>query len=139
MIVIEKDLVNQMIEHARREEPKEACGILAGEAGEAGEGKVVKKVFECKNVDTSPFYAYTIGPEELLWKIDEIESSGLEVIGFYHSHPMGWERPSAVDVSRATWPGHSYVIVSLLEHVKISSWVWDEVTGRFIEEEIMQI
>jgi len=132
-MIIEKGLVSQMVEHAKREAPEEACGILAGE------GKRVRKIFECKNVDESPFYAYTISPGELLEKIDEIEAGGLEVIGFYHSHPMGMERPSAVDVSRATWPGHSYVIVSLSGGVKISSWVWDEVKGRFIEEEIKEI
>jgi desampylase len=132
-MIIEKGLVSQMVEHAKREAPKEACGILAGK------GERVRKVFECKNRDDSPFYAYTISPGELLKKIDEIEAGGLDVIGFYHSHPMGLEKPSAVDVSRATWPGHSYVIVSLPGGVKISSWEWDEVKDRFIEEEIKEI
>lgn len=132
-MIIEKGLVSQMVEHARREAPKEACGILAGKGGRVG------KVVECKNVDESPFYAYTMSPGELLEKIDVIEADGLEVIGFYHSHPMGLEGPSAVDVSRATWPGHSYVIVSLSGGVKTSSWVWDEVKGRFTEEDIREI
>lgn len=132
MIVLSKKLAGKLEEHAKREAQKEACGIIAGKR--KGEQKFVRKIYECKNVSRRPETAYEISPDELLEIITEVEKKGLDVLGFYHSHPMPLEHPSYIDAQRATWSGHSYIIIS--EKMKISSWVWDEEKKRFIEEEV---
>ena len=132
MILLEEGLFRRIVEHAERESPKEACGILAGDIGE---GKVVKKVYECGNVDPSPSTHYTIDPKEQLEILEEIDGSGTELIGFYHSHPQGPELPSDVDSGRAAWSGYSHVIISLAPGVSITSWIPEEGEG-FVKEDI---
>lgn len=131
MIVLSKKFAKKLEEHARREAPREACGVLAG--NKKNEQKLLRKIYECKNMSRYPETTYEISPGELLRVITEIEGSGLELLGFYHSHPMGLEQPSYIDVGRAAWAGHSYVIVS----EKISSWIWDEEKNKFEEEKVI--
>lgn len=130
MLVLTKGVVEKLKNHALREAPREACGVLGGK------GEVVTEVWECRNVSSYPETCYEVAPEDLLKAIDSIESRGLEVIGFYHSHPMGLDRPSAIDEGRATWPGYSYLIISLSNSGSpvITSWKWVEEKGRFVEE-----
>jgi proteasome lid subunit RPN8/RPN11 len=127
-MIIGRELAKRLEEHARREAPKEACGVLAGRGG------VVEEVYECTNVDELPEARYTIKPEELLRAVEDIEEKGLELLGFYHSHPMGMTKPSSIDEGRMSWPGYSYVIVSIEDGVEFSSWIWKE--GKFEEEEV---
>lgn len=133
MIVLSKKLVKRLEEHAMEEAPREACGVLAGERKD--KRSAVRKIYECKNVSRYPETAYEISPEELLEIVTEVEKNGLEVLGFYHSHPMPLEHPSYIDAQRATWSGHSYVIIS--EKMKISSWVWNEEKNKFEEEKVI--
>ncbi len=132
MLVIPKELAQKLMEQAEGEAPMEACGVLAGSRGEEG---IVERVYECENADPVPEANYEIPPGELLRAIKDIEEQGLEVLGFYHSHPMALSQPSATDAARATWPGHSYVIVSPSSEDSITSWVWNEERG-FLKEEV---
>lgn len=133
MIVFSGEQSRQLEKHAKKELPNEACGILAGVIG--GE-KVVKKIYECKNVDSEPRVRYRVDAGDQLRVFEDIEKSEYELIGFYHSHPMGLDTPSMVDVGQAEWPGYSYAIVSLSNGVKIGSWVWTEEKRRFVKEEV---
>ena len=133
MIVFSREQIKQLEKHAKRELPNEACGILAGVIG--GE-KVVKKIYECKNVDSEPHLRYIVDAGDQLRVFEDIEKSEYELIGFYHSHPMGLDTPSMIDVGRAEWPDYSYIIVSLSNGVKIGSWVWTEDKRRFVKEEV---
>ena len=136
MIIFSEKIAKKLKEHARREAPREACGVLAGER--KSRGQLVRKIYECKNASRYPEAMYEISPRELLRVITEIEESSLEVLGFYHSHPMTLEQPSYIDAGRATWAGHSYVIVSLApKSASISSWVWNEEKEHFIEEKVI--
>jgi proteasome lid subunit RPN8/RPN11 len=108
--------------------------VLAGEHND--ERSRVVAAHPTANVAEAPRTRYRIGPEELLATVEEIEAGGREVVGFYHSHPSGPERPSATDEARATWSGYSYVICSLAGEPSLGSWRW---TGeRFEAEEIVE-
>jgi proteasome lid subunit RPN8/RPN11 len=52
-------------------------------------------------------------PHELLRAYQEADAEGLEVVGYYHSHPATPAVPSRTDVARAADPFAVYVIVSL--------------------------
>ncbi len=136
MIVFNKKIQDRLLAHAARESPHEACGVMAGTIN--GEAREVVRLYECTNMDPYPDVGYEIEPTELLRVMEDVEGKGLEILGFYHSHPMSLARPSIVDESKATWPGHSYVIVSPKSTEQITSWMWDEGRGFGAEEVVVK-
>jgi proteasome lid subunit RPN8/RPN11 len=66
--------------------------------------------------------------------------AGLEVVGYYHSHPNAPARPSGYDLDHATWPGISYPIVSVVDGaaVDMRSWTLADDRSAFVEEEIVE-
>ena len=102
-----------VIAHAQDEardpaRPYECCGVLVGV------GDRVTSVFRVTNVDYSPF-TYTMDGDEVLRIQLEADRTGLEILGFYHSHLNSDPVPSRTDVRKASvaWPGAIHVIVSL--------------------------
>jgi proteasome lid subunit RPN8/RPN11 len=63
-------------------------------------------------------------------------AKGLELIGFFHSHPRGPAAPSQFDTDRA-WPGYVYLILGLEApaDARVRAWVLDE-NGRFGEHPV---
>ena len=131
-LVLPRRLLEEILSHARRSAPHEACGVIAGEA--KGGRKLARAVYPCRNVARNPYAEYTIAPEDLVKALSDIERKKLEVLGFYHSHPGGGVSPSGIDQARASWDGASYVIVNL--RGEIASWVWDEEARSFRREEV---
>jgi proteasome lid subunit RPN8/RPN11 len=100
-----------MNEHLRGAYPEEGCGVLLGR--EMGEVRVVEQVLPFENQRSdSRENRYLIAPEQFLLADREARARGLEVLGFFHSHPDHPARPSAFDLEHA-WPYYSYVIVSV--------------------------
>lgn len=86
--------------------PNECCGLLAGEA----EGRV-RFVYPLTNADNSPT-SYTIEAREHFEAWRHAERHGWELLGAFHSHPLGPNHPSHTDRERAAEPDWAYVIVS---------------------------
>jgi proteasome lid subunit RPN8/RPN11 len=107
MINITNGQKNEIVEHATSAKKHEACGILAGKS------EKVEKVYKMTNTSDTPETCYFMDPKEQLTVTKEIRSSGLELIGIYHSHPGSGAYPSAKDVELAFYPEASYVIVTL--------------------------
>jgi len=104
-----KDLDNIFLQ-AGKCYPFEACGIFVGKR--IGGEKDVGEVYHTKNVLTSS--AYQIDPIEQLKIFEKAELQGLDVLGFYHSHPSCDSFWSEIDDERGKlWIGYSYLIVSL--------------------------
>jgi proteasome lid subunit RPN8/RPN11 len=70
----------------------------------------------------------------------EARTRGLDVMGYYHSHPDHPAMPSNYDRDHA-WPWYSYVIVSVQKGLaaEVNSWVLAEDRTRFEREEIETI
>lgn len=134
MIEFDRAGYDAIVEHAREGAPNEICGVLGGEYGE--ERSRVERVRRAENVADEPRTRYYIDPEEQLELIDGIEDGGGDVVGFYHSHPTGPTEPSTTDADRATWPGLSYVIVSLDGKPFVGAWRWDGERERFESETV---
>jgi len=113
---------------------EEICGILAGEYGETE--SIVHEVHRVTNVAETPRTRYAMAPEEQFERMNAIEADGLEVVGFYHSHPAGPVHPSDTDVDRATWPGYSYAICALDGYPYLGSWRW---TGEAFARETVAL
>ena len=100
-----------VVDHAREGAPEEVVGVLAGRRGD--DVSTVERALRARNAADAPRTRYEIAPDEQLALLEQVETSGSDVVGFYHSHPRGPAEPSDVDAGRAAWPGRSYLIVSL--------------------------
>lgn len=97
--------------HLCRAYPEEGCGVLLGR--EVNGVREVDRIVELDNQrEASRHNRYVISPEQFLRAEQAARAAGLDVIGFYHSHPDHPARPSAFDLEHA-WPWYSYVIVSV--------------------------
>ena len=108
MIRIPKTIFQKMVEHAKKEQPLECCGILSGKE------KTVEKSFELKNAEGSPV-RYSMSPLDQLKAFEEMEKESMEMIAIYHSHPHTIPFPSETDVKLNFYPDVSSVIISLKE------------------------
>lgn len=127
---LKRPFYNQILAHLQAEYPLEACGILAGEAGE------VVHVYPIENKLHSPT-AYEMEPGQQLATMLAIEDQGWEITAVYHSHPQGPETPSATDVAQAFYPEIIQVIVSLRQREQPTVRAFTIVDGRVTEIEIV--
>ena len=56
---------------------------------------------------------YNIAPEELVKIQRQARGLGLDIVGFYHSHPDHPAQWSQTDFAEAHWVGCSYIITSV--------------------------
>ena len=103
---ISRQMVDEMIAHAREEAPNECCGMIGGVDGQA------MSIHRTRNAEASPF-RYSIDAQELLDTYNEIQASGQDLAAIYHSHTGSAAYPSQTDINLAGWPDTVYVIVSL--------------------------
>ena len=94
--------------HAAEGYPFEICGILITSRG----SDVVTEVRRVRNtiVDRARD-RYEMDPRDQIRIQRECDASGLEIIGYYHSHPDHPARASVTDAQRS-WAGPIYLIVS---------------------------
>ena len=114
MIDIKKNHIEQIKEHAQKDYPYECCGILLGKF-ENGE-KTVTQVLEISNEkeEENRHNRYLIPSSKILETELYAIKNGLDIVGFYHSHPDHPATPSAFDVEHAL-PVYSYFIVSVYD------------------------
>ena len=111
-----------IVEHACDGAPEEVVGALAGRHGDPS---TVERAYPATNAAETPETRYEIAPTEEIELLDRIDEAGLDVVGFYHSHPHAPAEPSETDARSAAWPGYSYVIVSLSGGTaELGSWRW---------------
>jgi len=138
MIELSRAAYDDVVAHARSGGDAEVCGVLAGTHGTDGERSTASRAHPADNVAETPETRYAIDPEAQLRLIESIEADGLDVVGFYHSHPAGPARPSETDVAQATWSGYSYVICALDGAPFVGSWRWAGESETF-EQEVVAV
>jgi proteasome lid subunit RPN8/RPN11 len=98
--------------HGEAAYPNECCGVLLGTR--AGDVREVRATVRCGNAEADSQHArYSIDPRELVRIQRDARERGLEIVGFYHSHPDHPARWSPTDLEEAHWIGCSYVITSV--------------------------
>ena len=99
--------------HGEETFPHECCGVLLGKH-EAGEGNHVHEIVRAGNTRTdSAHNRYNIAPQELIRIQRQGRERGLDIVGFYHSHPDHPAQWSKTDFEEAHWIGCSYLITSV--------------------------
>ena len=134
-IHVPKAVYDEIINHARDAYPDECCGFLIGKAIR---DKRVWEVERGTNANTERSRdRYVIDPKEYNLVDKVARTQGLDILGFYHSHPDHPDRPSEFDRAEGH-PGFSYIIVSVQggKTVSARSWIFDKDDEPFREEKI---
>jgi desampylase len=113
--------------HARDDAPAECCGALLGHWSG---GRVYLGVARAVPSQVPSPTRYAIGADACRRLDVEAAAAGLELLGFYHSHPAGDAVPSATDLALA-WPGFTYVIVDAAGGLR--AWRLADDRSRFDE------
>jgi proteasome lid subunit RPN8/RPN11 len=128
-VKISRQLIDEIVAHAREDLPNECCGMVGGGDGSA------RTVYRAENAEASPL-RYSIDAREQFRLMREIEEAREELVGIYHSHTKSPAYPSQTDVNLAGWPDAVYLIASLADpdapEVK-GFWIRD---GRIEEAEL---
>jgi len=119
MIRIHQSCLNDMKAHAQEGFPHEVVGILAGNR----EKNEVQEVTLLINERAETHNRYKVSALRLMRAEQELERRGLEIVGYYHSHPNHTAQYSEYDRDHAL-PNMSYVILSIQDgHFQnILSW-----------------
>lgn len=148
-MAISAELAEKIREHAVATYPHECCGALLGreqavaqQSGSNGNAqKTLREVLDLFPVtnrrDDSPQNRFSVSAEDVLLADKTARGRGMDVVGWYHSHPDHPARPSAYDREHA-WPWYSYVIVSVQRGAaaEMTSWRLNEQRSEFAEEKI---
>ncbi len=103
---ISRQLLDDVIAHARQDAPNECCGMIASSDGEA------VAVHRARNTAASPFRYEMDGMEQFRIQT-EIDDAGHELGAIYHSHTRSAPEPSQTDINLAFYPEALYIIVGL--------------------------
>ena len=106
-IQFSRGALETVVAHARAEAPRECCGFLVGKAG------LVDDAVAARNIATTPAARFLVDPHDHFKILRAVRQRGLEILGFYHSHPHTPALPSETDCAEASYTGHLYLIVSL--------------------------
>jgi len=138
LITLGEEHLNEIRMHGERDYPYECCGLLIGRFQNNGQ-RVVAETYPISNAreEEAKRNRFLIQPEELLRGEKHARDKGLDVVGFYHSHPNDQAVPSQYDLSHA-WPTYSYIVVSVIHGgaAELRSWEMESDRSRFNEEEI---
>jgi proteasome lid subunit RPN8/RPN11 len=97
--------LDAIIAHARAEAPAECCGMLIGR------DRSIDQAVPAKNIADRPT-RFLVDPKDHIDARRDARGRGLEVLGFYHSHPHSPAWPSPTDAAEAAYPEAVHLIVS---------------------------
>jgi len=128
---IPRQILEDLVAHARELDPFECCGLLAGADGtvtrqyritnQVAKDPQAVTVFNEANVKqlghlpetARAEVAYFMDPKEMLAAFKDMREQRLELTVIYHSHTHSPAYPSMTDVGLAYYPDAAYLIVSL--------------------------
>jgi len=138
MIELSEQNQSEVRAHGERDYPYECCGLLVGRFAENGV-KACLEIYPISNAreEVAKRNRFLIRPEELMRGEKHAAARGLDVVGFYHSHPDHPAIPSGYDLEHA-WPVYSYVVVAVKsgQAEDLRSWEMQADRSRFDEERI---
>ena len=131
MLTIDRRILDEIIAHARRDHPEEACGVVAGPAGSSTPARFIPM----ENAERSmTFYRFDAMEQLRVWR--EMDDNDEEPVVIYHSHTATEAYPSRTDVSFAGEPNAHYLLVSTRADDSEEIRSFRIVDGVVTEEEI---
>lgn len=112
MLIIRSGEYESLRLHGEETYPFECCGALLGRFKDGD--RVVEDAVRCSNTRADrPQDRYNVDPKELIAIQRQADQRGLEIVGFYHSHPDHPAQWSQTDLAEAHWMSCSYVITAV--------------------------
>jgi proteasome lid subunit RPN8/RPN11 len=132
------DVLDAIRAHGAEAYPEEGCGFLLGTATDGGRNRVTALRRVANRQPENRERRYQISADDYRDAQADADARGLDVVGFYHSHPDHPARPSETDLQEATFPGYTYVIVSVQDGqpAALTAWSLAPDRSRFGREEI---
>lgn len=129
--------VEEIGRHGSQAYPNECCGALLGVATD--DAKQVRELLPLDNrrQGEAARTRYLVTADDYRWAEKQAREKGLDILGFYHSHPDHPTQPSEFDREHAL-PWYSYIVVGVAggEPQETTSWVLADDRSRFLAEEI---
>jgi len=117
-LIVTDDVEQAIRAHGQETYPHECCGALVGKNG------IVTTVVALPNTtEEGPRRRFLVRPSDYRQAERRSAETGLELLGFYHSHPDHPARPSQYDLDHA-WPTFAYIIVSVMNGAAGGMTVW---------------
>ena len=110
MLRLPADILDSIIEHARRDHPDEACGIVAGPVGADRPERFIPMVNAARS---ATFYEFD--SLDLLRLYRDLDDRDEVPVIVYHSHTATEAYPSRTDIRLASEPDAHYLLVSTRE------------------------
>jgi proteasome lid subunit RPN8/RPN11 len=164
-LLLPRNILDDLIAHARELAPHECCGLLAGTHG------VVSRLYRIRNIvalegaqNLSSFdtvkaahlerltpaeraeIAFVMDMQDFSAAKKDMRNNGLDLQVVYHSHPHDPARPSVTDIKIATdyeeiWPKinlpiPAYLLVSLMREVPDVQTYWIK-AGQVTRAEVL--
>jgi proteasome lid subunit RPN8/RPN11 len=143
------EIAQNIREHGAQGYPNECCGALLGRdveattaattgAGVSLSAREILALFPLVNRrEDSPRNRFSVTAEDVRDSEKAAREKGLDVVGWYHSHPDHPARPSQYDREHA-WPWYSYIIVSVANGnpQEMTSWRLSDDRSEYACEEI---
>ena len=131
MLPITRGLYELIIEHARKDHPDEACGVIAGPVGSDSPVRFVPM----QNAERSPtFYRFDSLEQLRVWRA--MDDNDEEAVVIYHSHTATQAYPSRTDISYASEPQAHYVLVSTAAESETEFRSYRIIDGEVTEEPV---
>jgi len=129
---ISRDAFEAIRSHGAEGYPQEICGIMVGPRND----RTVSGVKRARNIVVERSRdRYEIDPRDHIRIQREADAAGLDIVGYYHSHPDHPAQASRFDTERA-WAGYIYLIVAVHQGkpVDANAFVADSDGGPFQPE-----
>jgi len=137
-VKISSNLQQQIFEQMEATFPNEGGGFLLGLLD--GDDTVIQDVIHVENVfeTEEQYHRYAMTPQNWANMEDEADERGLQLVGYYHSHPNHPAIPSEFDRDHAL-PNFVYIITSVLDgkSAKQLAWLLSEDRTKFNELDLI--
>jgi [CysO sulfur-carrier protein]-S-L-cysteine hydrolase len=131
VLTIDREIVEAIVAHARRDHPDEACGVVAGPAGK----DLPLRHVPMENAERSTtFYRFDSMEQLRVWR--EMDDLDEEPVVIYHSHTGTEAYPSRTDIALAGEPNAHYVLVSTRDPQTAEIRSFRIVDGQVAEEPV---
>jgi len=124
-VKVPQAVVDAMLAHTLEGYPFEVCGVFLGHPGPVA--RVAEAVPAVNRETESPRVRYQIAPEDLMGIQGSARARGLEILGYYHSHPDHPARPSETDrrmAAESLSDGVIHVVVGVERGEKAEPTAW---------------
>jgi len=137
VIAIAPKLLDEIRAHGRDTYPEECCGGLLGQRGDPARVSRVERIDNVREAERAR--RYEVSPKDYLRLERLAGEQGVELLGFYHSHPDHPAVPSTYDREHA-FPFFHYLVCAVASGRpgEVTAWVLSEDRGEFGPEPIVE-